>query len=695
MEKTNKQQTNYLDNVAGFEKIKMVPVEENGNQSLYEKTPETIPEGMNGKGFTLKTDNSTKDPQVFFASKEAFKQIPYDTDSAAAKTYSDPQLEGWERSRIKNPQEGSRTKFLDILKNTKDENAPQFIAIPITDNHFANSHVNATRENPCLIIEENVFKKNQDFTLHLDHEQLPLTRSESGWVVDPKSEYAPYITFKSGNMDPVTPQEIYVLNQEELDSYGAQGSRRGWRQGSNKDLRDKSTLVFEKVVPKEFQPNPKPSEIRHAKQIIVNGEKKYIISTKENIANIKINPKPKIKNKFEQSKSSHSNIEQKISEKKYQSSASDLEKAIYDAFNSTVKSLNINGSEYKNLKGKRNDIIAEAKNMPEPDNKQTLSAFAQKISVRKNNLEQKDPHEKEFLGNIYKNIEKILKEKASQDDNLSANIEGQDNKEKQNSAFLNRELPNNPNQAESMAANVAGTAAGTVIGTAGAIISLATGVTANIGSALGKMVDKHHARKMERLKNPELAEQELAAKKEKAQGYRVDRANMSNQILDAKMEAAITHRNAINNHPSVQAIHNMVEEDPSRIWEAQEDMSELISSNPELKHHHKELMRNVKDVTRSVTENLEKNSLAGMSIDDRKEKLAAFNKDLANDPLADTLKEDQGVDSKTLRESLQEMASKIAKWLKEFIRQAKNSFGSGPFAQGQEQSPPPQKTLSM
>lgn len=640
----------------------------------HSRTPETLPEGLQGKNFTIKIDRTTKDPEVFFAEAGQIDRIlPRGSKDKLAIRMLDDELKNWERGSFTNPSITGPNKHLEKLTNK--ETGESFVAVPVGLNHFLNGHQGTRPHDAHIIIEEKTFLKNKDFSVLLNHEQVPLTKRDNVWTVDPDSKYAGYIGFKGG-MNTITPNEIYVLNEEELNSYGKSGSRKGWkRANADKTLRDPSIMVFEKVKDSEY----KASEVverRYAKEMTIDGEKKYIISNKENIQNIYIKSRPTVSADKTETSKTGSSAEQEKPEKDNssarQTKTSRLEKMVDKAFTATTSHDGFKSAEDKNILKKHvDDLKKEIRKYSDPESAEALNYFRGHVAS-KMNIENLQEKERIFLVTLYQGVNKAFQDEQEslkrRSEEGTRGFGGQPHP----NAFSPHKQNETPPQ-QQMAASVAGLAAGTVAGSFQVASEAVRGVASGITNTLGRIVDKHHERKMARMENPELDAQELASKQDRIQKYRVEKADQSNSAIDAKMESVLQSQKAINSHPTVQAIHSMIDQDPSKLWEGQEMMSDLLKEDKNLKKHHDNIMRNVKDITNSMTDNLEKNMAANLDLDKRKEKLEGFNKALANDPLADTLRDEED-NQKTLRESLAQMAHKIAEVFKELMMKIKNKF---------------------
>jgi len=209
--------------------------------------------------------------------------------------------------------------------------------------------------------------------------------------------------------------------------------------------------------------------------------------------------------------------------------------------------------------------------------------------------------------------------------------------------------------------------AGTISGGANVLGSALKG----LGGGLSEMVKLHHDRKTERLNNPELVAKEREQGAINLQTWRADKAEKSNSKMEGMMASALQSVSALSKNPGVKRIRAMVEDDPSRLEEAQDLMADHLATHPELQDHQKNVQQQTKNITKSMRENLEKNQLAGIDLEDRKGKITDFHKKMSDNPLSDILPDDEDSQTK-LSENLAKLMSQLAKFMKEMFMKLKS-----------------------
>jgi hypothetical protein len=470
------------------------------------------------------------------------------------------------------------------------------------------------------------------------------------WTVDPKSPLATVLNFK-GAASSTHPEEIYLLTRDELNAYKKKGSRNAWEEST--ESREEHR-VFHKITDNGGG-ILKNTETRIAKPVTVNGEEMFVLSNKENMKNISIKDTPletvtarqaqsdEMASSWPETKSNavtpttlRGVIESAYNDLKSQEKFADPEnqKALKDEFEKIAKLIDASGAE---------------------DDPEGARKLHNELGVQLRTNASLSDAGKAF----YNSINEILQSGISNNENQA--VASGPNKD-----FGNRGTDQEkPKGTEAVASGMAGAAAGVINGGAQVLGEAIKG----IGAGAASLFKMHSDRKDERLRNPDLIAKEREMKTAGLLQYRKKQADVSNSKVDSGMESAYQSRKALEGHPTVQKIHAMVDDDPTRIFEAQDLMHDLMNEDPVVKQHTKNLLKQVKGVSNNMQENLELNQLAGNDLDERKKAYEEFNETMSNDPLADTLQDD---DKLTLRESLAKLASQLLKFFKELMMKIKS-----------------------
>lgn len=657
--------------------------------------------------YSKERDFADDPPEAFFADKSTFNSMLSLPESQFAK-------DGWAFKTFGDP-DGNKTrkKYYVNIENTNTHE--QYVGIPVPENHFQlGVDPNVDR---LLIVDRRSFEDNPNLGMSLNHQRVKVKDVDGNWAVAENDLLAGRIKLSGNTIDANNPEEIYLLTEKELAQYNSKGGRKGW---SEEKIDEPGLRRFVKRENKNG--TPERVESRCAKEIMIPQEvdgkvtpvKHYLLSDKNTLESVEIMEPMSKKEKVVApevaedteaqptltaedvakmteapafSAKNDATLEMDRVEPIEEEQSEEAPEGLFDAVTQAEaedlsKSVNPgeSGKPKVELAGLALVLASNIANRGNGSLSATEKAFLDEL-----NEIQEDPEKLEALlatvenSPLHKNIVSLYTEMKKAHDG-----QGQD----QNTA-VNKGNPDVPSKgstsvggAEAAFGAAAGLSKGLVQGAFGAVQSVAGGAM----TAVSKIIENHHKRQQYRLENPDFIEKEKAASKERLMVARRARAEDSNSMLDAKIESVLGSKQFIDEHPAVQQMYNMIEDDPSLKGELKGWLENAAKENPVFAEHLKNVKKNAGGVARGMEGNLQLNSLADGDIEKRKGKYEKFNKSFSDDPLADVLP-DTGVEvpdgeqAATIKESITKAINNIMKMLKDMMLRL-----TGKIKEGQDQS---------
>lgn len=670
------------------------------------------PKGLENQDVYLRFAYDREDtPEAFFAQMGTFYSGQKLPDSEFSQN-------GWSYEVIPDPDGNKTTKNYYVHlknKNTKKE----YCGIPVTKNHF-NPGADLVHED-LLIVDKRSFDDNPNFTLSLNHKKIKIEAVDGKWAISPKDPLCDRIKLPGNTVEVHNPEQLYLLTEEELSKYNSKGSRKGWSEDKGKAKEGLRSFVKKE----NKNGNIDIVDRRYVKEIMipmeVDGEKKpvkhYLLSDEKTLQEIEImEPISKkdenepvihdLADDTEQPNTTAAEEAAMMSESSAHFKGHDTpqkEQVVPEWLEALEKREGeemINQDETEDVRefirqgDPEKPAVSEKLSEPAKQNnpakqKVVLTGLANDIhNIISTQVGKVSPAEKAFLegfneiqsdpGKRQKALESIKNSQEHENIFKAFGILNDKGTTTGKGQVGAPDEGNSDSKKRSVSGGEAafGVAAGAVTGLAqGAIGLMGKGIDA-VGTlaggtfgAVNQIIENHQKRKQYELEHPEIAEKKLAAKKEKLMIARRARAEDSNSILDAKIESVLGSKQYIEQHPGVQQMFNMIEEDPTMKDQLKGWLDSAAADNPVFAEHVRNVEKNAGVVARAMEENLKLNALAGADIGERKAKFEQFNERFTNDDLADVLPDTDvdvpdGEQAPTIKESITKAINNIMKMLK-------------------------------
>lgn len=621
----------------------------------------------------------TSPPQAFYADAGVFTKRRF--EEPGNKLAED----GW-TFKASRDIDGNKTikKYYIEIKNTGTNQ--EYVGIPVTQNHF-HAGVDPAVDN-LLIVDKQSFLDNPNLAMSLNHNKIKVEAVDGRWIVAKNDPLADIIKLPGNSVRANNPETLYLLTEEELEQYNSDGQRKGW----SEDPGDKQGLRSFMKVEKQNGLDVTVDR-RFVKEIMipqkVNGEempvKHYLMSDAKTLESIEIMEPTSKKDEAVSPEVADESTLMAESAAHFRPTDSDIITPVGEPDASREdQSQEEDMSEF--------EALYRSENPSQPEKQKVeLTGLALEIAERLSRMNggTMSALEKEFIEELNAIQDDPKKLKKAMD-----SIKNSPLHEGVMAAFAlanSTGLETNPQDApdshgapgvsgpqgkaetsvggaEAVLGAAAGAGLGVVKGTFGAAKTLASGTM----TAVNKIIENHHKRKQFRLENPEIVGQEKAASKERLMVARRARAEDSNSLLDARIESVLGSKQFIDQHPAVQQMYNMIEDNPTLKGELEGWLEDTAANNPVFAEHLKNVSKNAGSVARDMEENLKLNNLADADIGERKGKFEQFNESFTNDPLAEVLPDTgiEGLDgeqSPTIKESITKAINNMMKMLKDMM----------------------------